>query len=91
MRFRSSFNVFVHDIKTYDMKSFILSLLKDVQGNISSKRIAFLVILVLFVTIALEVSFGKMKFVPEIWDGVKQTLWFLGGYVASEYLPKIGK
>lgn len=73
------------------MKQFILSLLKDVHGNISSKRVAFFIVLILFITIAFEVSFGKMKFIPEIWEGVKQTLWFLGGYVASEYLSKIGK
>lgn len=73
------------------MKQFILSLFKDVKGNISSKRIAFLIVLVLFVSMALEISFGKMHFIPEVWNGVKQTLWFLGGYVASEHLPKIGK
>lgn len=72
------------------MKQFLLSLFKDVQGNISSKRIAFLIVLVLFVTIALEVSWGRMRFVPEIWEGVKQTLWFLGGYVTAEWLSKIG-
>lgn len=73
------------------MKQFILSLIKDVQGNISSKRIAFLIVLVLFVSMALEISFGKMHFVPEVWDGVKQTLWFLGGYVASEVIANIKK
>lgn len=73
------------------MKQFFLSLFKDAQGNISSKRIAFLIVLVLFVSMALEISFGKMHFVPEVWDGVKQTLWFLGGYVASEVIANIKK
>lgn len=73
------------------MKQFLKSLLSDVNGNISSKRVAFLIVLVLFITLSLEISLGKMKFVPEVWDGVRQTLWFLGGFVTSEYLTQIIK
>lgn len=73
------------------MKQFLKSLLSDINGNISSKRVAFLIVLVLFITLSLEISLGKMKFVPEVWEGVRQTLWFLGGFVTSEYLTQIIK
>lgn len=73
------------------MKEFLKSVLSDVDGSGSSKRVATFVILFLIVLISIGVTFFHATMQAQIWEDLKYTFWLMMGFITSEKFTDRGK